>query len=56
MSNYKESTVFKSLIITLVITLLVPSFVKLAHADFHDLHTEHQHPSNLALQMQDQLF
>jgi len=32
MSRYKESIIFKSLIITLVITLLVPSFVKLAHA------------------------
>lgn len=32
MSKYKNSTFFKSLIITLVITLLVPSFVKLAHA------------------------
>lgn len=32
MSRYKESLIFKSLIITLVITLLVPSFVKLAHA------------------------
>ena len=32
MSKYKESIIFKSLIITLVITLLVPSFVKLAHA------------------------
>jgi hypothetical protein len=32
MNKYKESIVFKSLIITLVITLLVPSFVKLAHA------------------------
>ena len=32
MSKYKESITFKSLIITLVITLLVPSFVKLAHA------------------------
>lgn len=32
MNKYKEGLVFKSLIITLVITLLVPSFVKLAHA------------------------
>lgn len=32
MSKYKENMVFKSLIITIVITLLVPSFVKLAHA------------------------
>jgi hypothetical protein len=32
MSRHKESLVFKSIIITLVITLLVPSFVKLAHA------------------------
>lgn len=32
MSRYKESIIFRSLIITLVITLLVPSFVKLAHA------------------------
>ena len=31
MFNYKESLLFKSLIITLVIVLLVPSFVKLAH-------------------------
>lgn len=32
MNKYKESIILKSLIITLVITLLVPSFVKLAHA------------------------
>ena len=32
MNKYKESIVFKSLIFTLVMTLLVPSFVKLAHA------------------------
>lgn len=32
MSKYKDSTIFKSIIITLVITLIVPSFVKLAHA------------------------
>jgi len=32
MSKYKKSIIFKSLIVTLVITLLVPSFVKLAHA------------------------
>jgi len=32
MNKYKESIIFKSLIITLVMTLLVPSFVKLAHA------------------------
>lgn len=32
MNQYKESMFFKSVIITLVMTLLVPSFVKLAHA------------------------
>jgi len=32
MNKYKKSIIFKSLIFTLVITLLVPSFVKLAHA------------------------
>lgn len=32
MNNCKEHIIFKSVIITLVMALLVPSFVKLAHA------------------------
>lgn len=32
MSKFNESIIFKSIILTLVITLLVPSFVELAHA------------------------
>jgi len=38
MNKYKESIIFKSVIITLVMTLLVPSFVKLAHAFVNHKH------------------
>ncbi len=54
MSNIKEHIIFKGAIIILIIALLVPSFVKLAHAfedHEHEVcvspHTEHFHEYNL---------